>query len=294
MSNNERKNYTLDQSPFYRLSSKKRLTHILKIPQEELKKLTQADTLYIEREITGKNGKKRNIEIPDPRLKQVQKRIATLFSRVETPGFLFCPAEERSYIGNAKEHVSNAVVRSLDIQAYFASTSSRRVYWCFHEQMKCAPDIAGILTALSTLKGRLPTGSPLSPMLSYYAHIDMWDAISTITREANCTLTVYMDDLTVSGANVPDRVMWQIKQQIHRCNLRYHKEKYYTGQIREVTGVIIRNHELKLANRQHLKIHQLRQQISRESDSKQRAKLSQQLQGCIAQAQQITASNQTY
>ena len=160
--------------------------------------------------------------------------------------------------------------------------------------MKCAPDIAGILTALSTFKGRLPTGSPLSPMLSYYAHIDMWDAISTISHEANCTLTVYMDDLTVSGANVPDRVIWQIKQQIHRCDLRYHKEKYYTGQIREVTGVIIRDHELKLPNRQHLKIHKLCQQISRESDPKQRAKLRQQLQGCIAQAQQIAGSNQTH
>lgn len=294
MSNNERKNYMLNQSPFYRLSSKKRLTHILEIPQEDLKKLTQADNLYTKREITGENGKKRDLEIPAPRLKQVQKRIATLFSRVETPGFLFCPAKERSYIGNAKEHVNNAVVRNLDIQAYFPSTLSRRVYWFFHEQMKCAPDIAGILTAVSTLEGRLPTGSPLSPILSYYVHTDMWDAISAITRDANCTLTVYMDDLTVSGANVPDRVMWQIKQQIHQCGLRYHNEKCYTGQIREVTGVIIRNHELKLPNRQHLKIHKLRQQISGESDPKQRAKLRQQLQGYVAQAQQIVASNQTH
>lgn len=294
MSNHERKNYTLNQSPFYRLSSKKRLTHILKIPQEELKKLTQSDNLYIKREITGKNGKKINLEIPAPRLKQVQKRIATLLGRVKTPEFLFCPAKERSYIGNAKEHVSNAVVRNLDIKEYFLSTLSRRVYWFFHEQMKCAPDIAGILTALSTLKGRLPIGSPLSPILSYYAHIDMWDAISTITRDANCTLTVYMDDITVSGANVPDRVMWQIKQQIHRCNLRYHKEKHYTGQIREVTGIVIRDQELKLPNRQHLKIHGLGQKISRESNPKQRAKLRQKLQGCVAQARQIAASNQTH
>ncbi len=62
----------------------------------------------------------------------------------------------------------------------------------------------------------------------------------------------------------------------------------------EVTGIIIRDQELKLPNRQHLKIHDLGQQISRESNPKQRAKLRQQLQGCVAQAQQIAASNQTH
>lgn len=292
MPNNSNKKYALNQSPFYYLSSKKRLAVILNITPLELNNLTQLDNLYIEKEILDKKGKKRSIEKPKARLKSVQERIFNLLSRIELPDFLFCPAKGRSYISNAQTHIDGSVARSVDIKKYFPSTPSRRVYWFFHKRMQCSQDVASILTVLSTFKGQLPTGSPLSPILSYYAHIDMWEAISEIADKFDCTLTVYMDDVVISGLHVPYRVMWQIKQQIHRCGLRYHKEKHYAqGTAREVTGVIIRNGKIMPPNRQYLKMYQLHQQIQRESDPEEQVKLHQQLQGLESQVQQILEAN---
>jgi retron-type reverse transcriptase len=157
--------------------------------------------------------------------------------------------------------------------------------------MECAEDIAGILTGILTYKGHLPTGSPSSPILSYYAHVDMWEKVDTLAREAGCTLTVYMDDVTLSGVKVPDSLVWKIKQQIHQSGLQYHKEKFYAGKVREVTGVIICDRQLKLPNRQHKKIYELRQQLPRGIESEQQNTLLNQLQGCEAQANQIEKAN---
>lgn len=267
------------------------LAHILRIDLASLKRLTHSQRLYTEKEVIGKNGKPRLIERPSHELKQVQTRISELLNRIEIPTFLFCPARRRSYITNASSHVNSAVVKKLDIKEYFQRTSSKRVYWFFHSYMECAEDIAGILTAILTYKGHLPTGSPSSPILSYYAHVDMWERVDTLAREAGCTLTVYMDDVTLSGMKVPDSLVWKIKQQIHRCGLQYHKEKFYAGKVREVTGVIIRDGQLKLPNRQHKKIYELRQQLARGAESEQQNTLLNRLQGCEAQANQIEKAN---
>lgn len=287
MSSTSTLQYTLDQSPFYRLSSKKKLAKLLNISQDTLNELEQSESLYEEIEITEDGKKPRIIEKPKPQLKQVQKRIANLLSRIETPEYLFCPAKKRSNISNAKQHANNSVICKLDIQAYFPSTESWRVNKFFHQKMLCAVDIAYILTALSTYKGHLPTGSPASPILSYYTYLDMWDAIKKIVCEASCILTVYMDDLTISGQKIPDKLMWQIKQKIHLFGLKYHKEKCYNAQIRQITGVIIRDKELRLPNKKHLKIHELRRKLEVETNPEQRAKLRQKIQGLEAYARQL-------
>lgn len=149
----------------------------------------------------------------------------------------------------------------------------------------------GNLLYISHFKGHLPTGSPLSPIMSYYSHIDMWGEVNTIVRDAQCTLTVYMDDLTVSGMSIPTRTIWQIKQRIYRCGLKYHKEKRYTGKIRKVTGLIINNCKLKSPNKQHLKIKELNRQIKEKLNPEKRNKLLLRMSGLKAQVIQIKRSN---
>ena len=128
------KRYLLDQSPFYRLSSKRRLARVLHLTLPQLRRLTaSSDTHYREWDEVNDNGKRRHIENPGYQLKQVQRRIAKLLSRIVPPTFLYCPVKGRSYVDNARAHSGNHVVRTLDIHAYFPSTPSRRVYWFFHK-----------------------------------------------------------------------------------------------------------------------------------------------------------------
>jgi hypothetical protein len=122
--------------------------------------------------------------------------------------------------------------------------------------MKCDADVAAVLTRLASYQGHLPTGSPMSPIMAYFAHYDVWEAIAAKCREHNYRLTVYIDDVTISGASLNAEVMWEIKRTIHRSGLRYHKEKTFIDRPAEITGVIVKGDRLLPPNRQHKKLHE--------------------------------------
>ncbi|MEO0841896.1 MAG: hypothetical protein AAF063_23710 [Cyanobacteria bacterium J06643_5] len=160
--------------------------------------------------------------------------------------------------------------------------------------MKCSNDVAATLNKLLTFQGSLPTGSPSSPILSYFSHIDMWESIYKIVKNANCNLTVYMDDVTISGDCAPDKLIRQIKQQFYRCGLRSNekKEKCYVGKkSSEVTGIILKEGNLKIPNRQHKKMYKIRQELRSETQPKKRKKLMQKLEGLKAYERQIKMAN---
>lgn len=232
--------YRLEQSVFYRLPSPRKLAKVLALAEADMQKLVDAgDRLYREFDVEGKNGSKRRVEEPMPLLKRVHRQIARFLSRIQAPDYLFCPVKRRSYVTNAAQHHGNRVVRCLDVKKYFPSTPSRRVFWFFHTIMQCPADVAAILAKLCCYQGHLPTGSPLSPIMSYYAHYDVWAKVAAIAATHGCVLTVYMDDVTISGDRVRTSVLWQVKQAIHAAGLRYHKEKTYIDRPAEITGVIV-------------------------------------------------------
>ncbi len=288
--------YACDQSPFYKLRSKARLASILEIAPSELKAhLKSTENNYSEFDITDPtkpNKKKRHIEEPKPKLRRIHKRIEKLLNRIFPPNYLFCPAKRRSYVSNAKEHVSATETNVLDIKKYYPSTRASRVFQFFHEEMHCERDVAGVLMTLCSFNGHLPTGSPLSPILSFLAHKRMWDRIAGIVEKAGFWLTVYVDDLTISGPKIPGSLVWAIKREIINTGLRYHKEKNYKGKgARKITGVIIKDDELRLPNAQHLKMHKLRKELAEGNNQENRKKILERLRGTQCQAEQIKMAN---
>ena len=295
MPKNKHTRYELNQSPFYCLKSKAKLEKLLLITKSKLQMLTKSEDLYRESSIYGKNGKPRPVQKPRSDLKIVQKRIEELLKRIKLPNYIHAPTKGFSHVTNAQAHVNTVVVRTLDIEKYFLSTPSRHVYSFFHKQMRCSSDVAGILTKILTFKGCLPTGSPSSPIISYYSHIDMWKSIYEIVNKADCNLTVYMDDVTISGDCVPGKLIWQTKQHFHNCGLCSNdkKEKSYFGTTScEITGIIVTEEgELKIPNRQHLKMYNIRQAIHSENEPTMRKKLMQKLEGLQAYEKQIKMAN---
>lgn len=290
MPNRAMKCYSIDQSPFFKMRSKKRLASLLKISIDELERLTAGAQLYTEWDEPKKKGGTRHIENPRPALKRVQRRIARKLGHITPPDFLFCPVRGRSYVDNAKIHCGQRVVRTLDIRDYYTNTLRRKVYWFFKSRMSCSSDVAAILAKIATINGRLSTGSPLSPILSFLANIEMWDEISLIARHVNCNLTVYMDDLTISGDKVSNLTMWRIKERIFRSGLRYHKEKNYVCKPAEVTGLIVGKHSLSLPHRQHKRIHDARNDLKFARTEDDRFKLEQELRSREGQKQQIESA----
>ncbi len=287
---NEIKRYALNQSPLYKLSNRKKLAALLKISTRELRFLTtQAGGLYREFPVAKKNGGTRDVENPARQLKLVQARLARWLGHIAPPDYLFCPVKGRCYVSNAALHRGQRVIRCLDVRKYFPSTHARRVFWFFRKIMKCERDIAATITALATYQGHLPTGSPLSPILAYYAHYDVWQAIAAICQEHGYKLSVYIDDVTISGSSISPEVMWRIKREIHRSGLRYHKEKSFYDGVAEITGVIVSLDRLVAPNRQLKKIAVLKDQIRSTKWEPEAVRLRERLKGLHAQTTQVAA-----
>lgn len=120
----------------------------------------------------------------------------------------------------------------------------------------------------------------------------MWDRIAQMVTKSGSRLTVYIDDLTISGKKVPGSLVWAVKQEIKNTGLQYHKEKIFKGNHpRKVTGVIIKNNELRLPNAKHLKLRKLRRDLLNEEDPEQRRKILQKIRGSESQFLQIKAAN---
>lgn len=290
----KRQTYSIDQSPFYKLTTKRRLADVLDLSRRELMALAEMEGPYREFEAPKKDGGTRIVEDPPYALKKVQKRIARHLSRIKPTEYLFCPVKGRSYVSNAARHQGNRVIRCMDVRKYFPSTPAWKVCRFFSVVMKCEGDVAELLTKLATYKGHLPTGSPLSPIMAYFAHFEMWERIAAICARHGWTLTVYIDDVTISGKQVRARDVWEVKAAIHAGGLRYHKgkERLYVDTPAEVTGVIISKQGLRAPNRQLLKMRQTKRQIALSDGAKQKKALVSTLQGLRRQMQQIEGTTE--
>ncbi|WP_082475620.1 reverse transcriptase family protein [Rhizobium sp. Leaf341] len=235
----------------------------------------------------------RPIDIPVDPLKKLQGRIADLLSRVKAPPYLCSPVRGVSYVDNARAHIEGSAFWLLDIADYFPSCTANRVAWFFRTVMKCAPDVTAILVAIVTDSGRLPQGSPSSPILAYFSNLKMWGEVAALVHRAGCILSVYADDITISGKTVPGALVWNVKQTIVKNGFRLKREKEVSLVCcpADITGVIVRNGSLKLPNRQLKKIVETKKLLRASTDKMTADKLKTQIAGRLAQRRQIECAS---
>ena len=162
-----------------------------------LRALTAGNRLYKEFNVEKKSGGMRGVENPCRPLELAQAKIARLLGRSEPPDFLVCPVKRRCYVSNAGARRHLRIILCLDIKNFFPSVSRRRVFWFFPAVMKCPRDIAGLLAQIASYQGHLPTGSPLSPIMAYFAYYDLWASIDAFCKARDYIFTVYIDDVTI-------------------------------------------------------------------------------------------------
>lgn len=284
------KHHPLNQSLLYKIQTRRKLAAVFGMTEPALQALLAMPRPFNSRHIeVVRNGKVKCRYVQEPRgaLRPIHSRIRKLLSKIEPPDFLFCPVKGRSYVSNAAVHAGSKEIRTLDVSNYFPSTPRHRVFWFFNKVMQCSPDVASILAQLLTADGSLATGSTVSPILSFYAFRDMWLNIANLAYKAGCKLSVYMDDVTVSGDNVPESLMWNIRQQIDSRGLKYHKERHFRGGVGEVTGVIVRDNTIVLPNRQRKKVYNLKCDLRSASNTADAAAIQRRLFGMIAQQKQV-------
>jgi hypothetical protein len=98
-------------------------------------------------------------------------------------------------------HLGAPVLVTVDIKSFFPTISNRQVYRVWREALKCSPEIAGILTKLTTFERHLPQGSPASSLLANLvltcSDTDLWLQCMRL----GVTYSTWVDDLAFSGGN---------------------------------------------------------------------------------------------
>lgn len=282
--------YPIHQSPLYKLANKRKLAILLNCTLPELVRLSRATDRYRVFPINNGTLKERQVECPSYGLKRIHVRLLTLLRRIETPNYLHSGIKGRSYISNAEQHRGNRGLLKIDIKKFYPSTSKRQVFSFYRKRLNCSADIAGLLADLTTYRSHLPTGSPLSQHLAFLTHQPMFDAINKIATSHNLVMTCYVDDITVSGARAPRRVLNLIKSVIRNHGLEYHKVRRITGdKPKVVTGVVVHGDAIALPNRRHRSIHNDFLAAEMETDRIAQADILKRLAGRLNAAVQLDA-----
>jgi retron-type reverse transcriptase len=281
--------YSLDQSPLYRCSTRKRLASTLQISLSALEALADNSQRYNCWEELKKKGGTRRIEAPFDNLKAVQKRISELLLRISPPPYLMAPVKKRSYVHNAAAHVGSKSFHLLDLKDFFPSCTDKKAYWFFNKVLKCPPDVSAILTGIATFNGHLPQGSPCSPIMAYFSYMDMWQQVFDVVKNSGCKLSVYADDITISGQHIAGEDIWRIKRilRTHGHSHSRQKERSLINTAADITGVIVKGSNLLLPNRQHKELARATREMQRPAPEATIQKLERSVRGRRAQATQI-------
>lgn len=241
--------YKIDQSPLYKLSNKRKLAVIL---QTECSTLLHAKDLihYNVSEIEKGSGGFRTIYDPCKELKQVQRRIKNLLSRISIPTWVFSGRKSVCHVGNGKYHEHSFYFIQSDLHAFYDTCSRERVYRLFKDRFKCSSDVSALLSDLTTLTLEdgstvIPTGSPCAQLVAFFAYQDMFNELHKLARIHGCKFSLYVDDLTFSSktpfsnpAVFEKKILQIVKRYGHSLSLS--KTAYRgAGDVKIVTGVAI-------------------------------------------------------
>lgn len=284
------KYHSLESSPFFRLRTKKKLAKLLFVSVSSFPSLSIGDGRYKSFTETKSNGHDvRQINAPNPKLKKVQKRIADLLQRIQPPDYLFSPVKRRSYVDNARQHEGAITRHLLDIEDFYPSCSNNKLMWFLRRRMECSPDVSAILCDIVCYNQSLPQGSPCSPILAYLSYVDMWNEIHQLCISSKCKLSVYADDITISGDIVPNSVIWNVKRVIHRHGHKHNREKERSKHLKtaEITGVIVGDSGLLPPNRSHQKLCSAKRDLRSATLAPDIEHLEARIRGCESQQRQI-------
>ncbi|XYJ10723.1 reverse transcriptase family protein [Telluria sp. B2] len=287
------KRYELEQSPLFKLSSKRKLAELLRIDLAELGS-AKLPNLISQYRIFIEPNSARFITEPVRDLLAVHKRLMKLLIRIAPRDYVHSATKKRSYRTNAEQHRECKNVVKIDIKKFFPSVKFCYVHNFFANVMCCSKDIATILAKLCTVKTHkhgvhLPTGSCISPILSFLVNRDLFDRIHNMCSEQGCVFTLYVDDVTVSGDNATRALLSKIAAEIFKSGYGYHKIKTFYGRPAEVTGIVVHGGKLALPYVRQKKIRDVSEALAL-ATGPLREKLLASLVGRLSEAEQIDPS----
>lgn len=283
-SNKANRRHPIHASRLYKIVGKGQLETLLGIQLEHLDRLLSPENYRV-----WINKKDREIQQPINWLGSVHKRIGDLLARIEVPDYVYSQ-KGRSYVDNARQHTGNVPLGKTDISKFYPSTTRQMVWRMFSEDFKCAKDIADILADICCYQQKhLSTGSPLSGRIAFFSARKMFDEIHEKVGSSSSTMTLYVDDITLSGQDVTKKLISQVRQTVRRHGLRTKNSKTKTfaaNAPKTVTGVVVVGDDVCLPNSRHKKIWEDRHAL-KSARGEEKKRLFKSLRGRLQEAKQI-------
>lgn len=248
--------YDLARSPLCQKPTQRDIGKLTGESRDDLRRLVNYKQQFIvRRQIVAAKGKTRDLAYPVTRLRAFHERMKFHLNKIKQPDYLFSPRKNKCQRDNAEGHLNQRQYLTLDLRQFYPSTSDEMVRRWFRNELGMYDDVAGLLTHLCTVDGKVAFGSPLTPVLCTLIHRRMFDEIAEICRIRGLNYSVWVDDLTISGSFVPREVLAEIRNVIRRHGLKSHRIKYRTGNRAVfITGVGVVGANLVAPNTLNLKI----------------------------------------
>lgn len=230
-----------------------------------------------------KKGGYRTIESPSKDLKEVQRLILDLVLKnipvsLCSTGFI----EGKSIINNANKHINKKFVLNIDLENFFNTIGSLRVYSMFiaygiqHKE-------AEKMTNICTYKGCLPQGAPSSPCISNIICNNLDKRLANLCKIIDGNYTRYADDITISTNNAKIKKYIKTIEKIiieEGFQINYKKHRLLTHNTKQVvTGIVVNEklnidknyirkirQELYYCNKYGIKQHMLHENINIDED----------------------------
>ena len=200
-----------------------------------------------------KDGTPREIRAPQEELKQIQRSILdVILVKKSLPSCAYGFAPGKGIIENAQRHVQSRYMLNIDIKDFFPSVHHTRVNRLF-QKLGATPNLARILTILTTHDHSLPQGAPSSPYIAALALEDLDRRITLLCKENRLTYTRYFDDIAISGDVRAHEILATVVSVISASGYSAHTRAdklrlYGPNEKRLITGIEIENGKLQVPN----------------------------------------------
>lgn len=166
--------------------------------------ITRADDFYKVYNVpkTGTAKGERVICQPSRRLKALQAWILrNILDKLNSSPFSTGFERGQSIKDNANPHVGSNFILNIDLEDFFSSISSNKVYTVFNS-LGYNKYISSVLTKICCFKKKLPQGSPASPKLANLVCMRLDHRINGYAGRRGIIFTRYADDITLSAQSL--------------------------------------------------------------------------------------------
>jgi hypothetical protein len=158
----------------------------------------------------------RTISAPKPGLKYVQGSLAyNIFRKLPMHPANFAYMKGKSIKHAAEKQLPNEVLVKVDLVDFFGSHTERYVIDKLEALTGYSNRICWMIAKLCCKNGRLPQGSPASPVLSIVLNHELDIRLEALATEG-ISYARYADDITYSGPDKSNTEYWKLIKDVAR------------------------------------------------------------------------------